>query len=410
MSTVYLALGSNVGNRYEYISHAIALLSEKIHNIQHSSVYETKPWGMLEQNTFFNMVIQAETTISPFELLDFIHQIEDTLIRVKTHVNGPRTIDIDILLYDEEQIITPTLTIPHPRLHERDFVVVPLSELHPTIRPRADLEKYIIKKYIMTKIVGILNLSPESFGSDYYTDNTTILKQTESMIAAGAHIIDIGAQSTKPGAVQLNEDEELRRLTGVIKNIKQKFGTTQLSIDTTRLSSMKLAIDEGVDMINDISGGRFAPEIIPLIAGTNTKFIITHSQGNFSDIHQKYEYTNIIEDIKKYFTQKITTYTELGLSPTQIILDPGIGFSKQAKENFEIINRLSELRELGYPLYIGLSRKKFIGSALNIENPVDRDLGTTILHTLCIQKGVSYIRTHNVLYAKQAIDLVSHSS
>lgn len=409
MNTIYLALGSNIGNRYEYMQNAVALLSTHMCNIRHSTVYETKPWGGIEQNSFLNMAIQAETDLSPKELLVLTQQTQTQLGRIKKELNGPREIDIDILLYGDEAVQTTELTIPHPRIHERDFVYTPLSELNPNFKPIPTMtEPYILKRYIPTQIVGILNLSPESFGNESYTDIPAILTRVEQMIHEGAHIIDIGAQSTRPGAIQLTEKEELTRLRGVIEAIKSKFPTVTLSLDTTRLAVARMGISAGIHMLNDISGLRFDSEVRQLLVNTAVKVVLMHSQGNFTDMHKSYQYDDIITTLLEYFQRRVQELLKIGIRADQIILDPGIGFSKGARENFEIIRRLEELKTLGFPVYVGLSRKKFTAALARGTSPLDRDNGTTILHTICVEKGADFIRTHNVAQAKEVLDLLSH--
>ena len=255
-------------------------------------------------------------------------------------------------------------------------------------------------------IVGILNLSPESFGSEAYHGIPKILKRVGEMIEQGATYIDVGAQSTRPGAVQLTLHEELNRLRGVIKEIKNKFPSILVSIDTTRKECVELSLSEGVDMINDISGGRFDKKIIRLITGSKVKYVLTHSQGNFESLHKKYEYANIIEELKNYFVEKITELNKLGIFNERIIIDPGIGFSKTGAQNIEIINRLEELNVLNLPVYIGVSRKKFIGEMIHENDPLKRDVGTAVVQAYCLQKGVSYVRTHNVEYMKQVLHVI----
>lgn len=417
MNTIYLALGSNIGDRYQYMQTSIALLSEHLQDIAQSSVYETRPWGLSTQNTFLNMVIQAQTELSPVELLAFTQSVQVVAGRKKTTFNGPRTIDIDIIFFNQENIQLPTLMIPHERMYERDFVLKPLSDIdsdfiHPSLSKTVGQllagvkEKHIIKKYIPTQIVGILNLSPESFSNDFHSDIPDILTRVSTMLEEGVDIIDIGAQSTKPGTPQISEEEELSRLEGVIPAIKARFPSVKLSLDTTRLACARLAIQQGVDMLNDISGARFAPDIIPLIINTPIKIVIMHSQGEFAQIHNTYSHKDMIAELLDYFTERIDVLRRIGLRKDQIIIDPGIGFSKGSDENFEIIKRLEELKQLGLPLYVGLSRKKFIGTTINKSNPSDLDIGSTVLHTVCMKKGIDYIRTHNVQYLKEARDIL----
>lgn len=257
-----------------------------------------------------------------------------------------------------------------------------------------------------TNIVGIINLSPES-QNNQATTLDDILLQAERLLIEGADWIDIGAQSTRPGSIQLSASEEFQRVHGVIASIKNRFPSAQISIDTTRSEVALLAVHEGATMINDISGGRFDPEIIEVAKKSNALFVVTHSKGVFTDMHQRYTYPDVISEIKESFEGNLENILSKGINREQIILDPGIGFSKSGEQNIEIIKNLTKLHELNLPLYIGLSRKKFIGTITKQENPEGRDNGTTVFHILCLQKGVSYLRTHNVKHLRECRDILS---
>lgn len=437
--TVFLGLGSNVGDRHANLMDAIAGLRRYIRDLKISSIHQTKPEGHLDQDTFLNAVVQGTTAMSPHELLAANQNLEKEIGRIKRFRNGPREIDIDILFYDD-LIMEPVnssnshvqaqakLQIPHPRITERIFVLEPLVELAPYyIHPVKNrmthelLTDLRLPSKVRTKIVGILNLSPESFAGEFCTDIDATVARAVSMVKEGADIIDIGAQSTRPGSVRLSLDEELRRLQGAISTIKKVLPDMPISIDATRPECVRLALDEGVDMVNDISGGRMneiesnTEHIVDMVTkhprGRDIQYILTHSQGSFDELHKKYSYENIIKDLKEYFIQVIKELTEKGLSRDQIILDPGIGFSKSGEQNMEILRRLHKLHEIGLPLYIGISRKKFIGTLIKDINPEaerdpkERDIGTTILHAHCFRSGVAYIRTHNISQAKQCLEI-----
>lgn len=256
-------------------------------------------------------------------------------------------------------------------------------------------------------IVGILNLSPESFGSEAYTDMPAILARAGEMLHDGADYIDVGAQSTRPGSVQLSLEEELGRLRGVVAGIKAQYPNAKVSVDTTRVECIELALSEGADMVNDISGGRFDPSMAKMVAESGVQYVLMHSQGSFDELHAGYEYTDIMADIRTYFEEKVEQLLDAGVSREQIILDPGIGFSKKGAQNIEILNRLNELHSFALPLYVGVSRKKFIGEMIGEPDPTKRDVATTVVHALCIQKGVAYIRTHNVAYAKECVQVMN---
>jgi len=256
------------------------------------------------------------------------------------------------------------------------------------------------------KIVGVLNLSPESLNNAADSKEQSVIEQVRCMVADGADIIDVGAQSTRPGIEQISLEEEISRIKGVVASLKKAFPTILVSVDTTRDEIVRLALDEGADMVNDISGGRFDGRLLADVVKCRASYVLMHSQGGFSDMHRKYEYSDIVSDIKKYFLERIESCAKAGIPKDRIIIDPGIGFSKAGDQNMEIIRRLNELSDLGLPLYIGLSRKRFIGAIIGEQGSEERDNATTVLHTLCIEKGVDYIRTHNVKALKQCVQIM----
>jgi len=257
-------------------------------------------------------------------------------------------------------------------------------------------------------IVGVLNLSPESFNNK--TDVGRLLECANQMVTDGADILDIGAQSSRPGIPQLSVGEEIVRLVGAIATLKREFPTVPISVDTTRSEVIRIALREGVELINDISGGRFDENLLREVARSGARYVLMHSQGTFDDMHKLYKYTDIVSEIKDYFRKRIDMCVVAGIQRQKIILDPGIGFSKSGEQNLEILRRLNEFRELKLPLYIGLSRKRFVGSIINEEKSELRDNATTVLHTYCIQHGVEYIRTHNVKYLSEAVQVLEKLS
>ncbi|MCF7865333.1 MAG: dihydropteroate synthase [Candidatus Pacebacteria bacterium] len=259
----------------------------------------------------------------------------------------------------------------------------------------------------MPKIVGVLNISPESANNKAITTED-IIERMRNMVNHGADVIDVGAQSSRPGVDQISLEEETSRLKGVVLKIKKEFPFVQISIDTTRHEIVQLALDEGVTIVNDISGGRFDEHILEKVTQCNAQYVLMHSQGLFSEMHKKYEYVDVVTEITNYFSQRIKVCLEAGIKNDNIILDPGIGFSKSGDQNLDIIRRLSEFKELGFPLYIGLSRKRFIGTIIGdaSSDPSARDNATTVFHTLCIQQGVDYIRTHNVKTLKECTQVL----
>jgi len=247
-----------------------------------------------------------------------------------------------------------------------------------------------------TYIMGILNVTPDSFsdgGSHESVDEA--LRHTERMIEEGADIIDIGGESTRPGAGPVTETEELSRVLPVLKAIKVRFDIP-LSVDTYRAGTAGAALDEGADLINDIWGLRYDKgEMASVVAQSNKPYILMHNARND-------ETPDFINNIRLSLAESLRIAEAAGIDKDKIILDPGIGFNKTFEENLEILKRLDELNAMGYPMLLGCSRKSVIGNALEL--PVDERLeGTLVTTILAAQAGYSFVRVHDVMENKRAL-------
>ncbi len=240
-----------------------------------------------------------------------------------------------------------------------------------------------------TYIMGILNVTPDSFsdgGSHISVDEA--LRHTERMIEEGADIIDIGGESTRPGAGYVNEDEEINRVIPVLKAIKDRF-SIPVSVDTYKAVTAGAALDEGADLINDIWGLRYDKgEMASVVAQSRKPYILMHNVRND-------ETDDFIGNLKFSLAESLKIADESGIDKDKIILDPGIGFNKTYEENLEILRRLDEFNDMGYPMLLGCSRKSVIGNALEL--PVDERLeGTLVTTVLAAQAGYSFVRVHDV--------------
>ena len=255
---------------------------------------------------------------------------------------------------------------------------------------------------LSTKMVmGILNLSYNSFydGGKYNSDKE-IITQVEKMLLEGASIIDIGAQSSKPGSHEISESEELIKLTQCIKLIKTKFPNTILSIDTYRSHVAEQCINNGADIINDISAGELDENMYQTIAKLQVPYIIMHMKGVPLTMQEHPTYTNVIKEIFTYFEKKIKKLKQIGIN--DIAIDPGFGFGKTTEDNYKILNNLKKLKELNKPILIGASRKSMIYNV--IEKKSENSLnGTTIINTIALQNGANILRVHDV---KEAIECI----
>lgn len=241
-----------------------------------------------------------------------------------------------------------------------------------------------------TLVMGILNLTPDSFsdGGDYVAVDQAV-EHAKEMISQGADIIDIGGESSRPGHVRITAEEELKRVLPVIKRLRNETDVI-LSIDTIRAKVAEEAVKNGVHIINDIWGFQEDQKLALVAAQYGTPVVLMH---NKQDSH--YE-GDLVEEIKAFLTQSVKIAIEAGVKEELIILDPGLGFGKTAEQNIMVMSRLKEIKDLGYPVLLGASRKSMIGKILDVP-PKDRDEGTVATTVLGIVQGVDIVRVHNVL-------------
>ena len=251
-----------------------------------------------------------------------------------------------------------------------------------------------------TAIMGVLNITPDSFsdGAKFFAPQDAI-RQAERMIAAGTDIIDVGGESTRPGADPVSLDEELRRIIPVIKRLAENSATL-ISVDTYKARVAKAALDAGAEMINDISGLRADPEMPRLVAKSDVPLVIMHIQGRPKDMQISPHYDDLMSEITLFLREGIELAIEAGVDEEKIIIDPGIGFGKTVQHNLEILQRLWELASLGRPILIGTSRKSFIGKVLGLAVE-ERLWGTAATVALSIANGAKIVRVHDVEEMRQ---------
>ncbi|PID59721.1 MAG: dihydropteroate synthase [Ignavibacteriae bacterium] len=248
--------------------------------------------------------------------------------------------------------------------------------------------------------MGILNVTPDSFsdGGKYFKIEDAV-KKAEEYVKLGAEIIDVGGESTRPGASKVSASEEIDRVIPVIEAIANKFENIVLSVDTTKSEVTREAVKAGVHIINDISGGTFDEKILNVVAEKNIPYVLMHIKGTPENMQSNPYYTNVIEEVLNYFEERIKAAKSKGVN--KIILDPGIGFGKRVEDNYCIIKNLYKFNKWNYPLLMGLSRKSFLGKSLG-SNVLDRDNATIIAETISVLNGAKIVRTHNV---KNAVEL-----
>ncbi|MEO0537997.1 MAG: dihydropteroate synthase [Cyanobacteria bacterium P01_A01_bin.123] len=251
-----------------------------------------------------------------------------------------------------------------------------------------------------TYLMGVLNVTPDSF-SDGGQFNTldTALAQAKTLVRAGINILDIGGQSTRPGAEQISLATEIDRVVPVIRAIRQAsdtdLQTAVISVDTTQSVVAAAAVEAGADMINDISGGMFDPDMFSTVAALGVPYILMHIRGTPQTMQQMTDYDDVVAEIVTFCQQQIQQAIAAGVSPDQICVDPGIGFAKTYPQNLDILRRLSELKPLNCPILVGPSRKSFIGWILNQSDPQQRVWGTAAACCGAIAAGADILRIHD---------------
>ncbi|KAG5358817.1 Folate synthesis bifunctional protein [Yarrowia sp. E02] len=463
---VYIAFGSNVGNPFFNISEAIKELEKagiEVKDVSH--YYISEPMFVQDQQRFINGVLRVFTSLEPIALLDVTQNIEsEKLKRVKEVEKGPRSIDLDIILYDDQVFKHPRLTIPHAGVVDRSFVLKPLLDvlpsdrLHPVtmksfkehlgllpkssnVQKSSDLNEVVPvgslssvtgrflefdieeRKNRPTLLMGIMNVTPDSFsdGGKFSAENA--VAEAKRMVHEGADIIDIGGQSTRPGAETVSVEEELKRVIPVVQKIREceELKTTILSIDTFYSQVAQAAIEAGADIINDVTAGTHDKDMLSTVAKLGAPIVLNHSRPDVKNTiytladHEKSSHKNLSEEeeyvavLAREMQEIVKNARDSGLRSHQIILDPGVGFAKNLKQNLWTLKNQNLIRTKGnldnYAWLVGTSRKKFIGTITEQEVAANRLLGTAATVTAAIQQGADIVRVHDVKDIKQTIKM-----
>ncbi|MDR7922929.1 MULTISPECIES: dihydropteroate synthase [unclassified Thermosynechococcus] len=247
-----------------------------------------------------------------------------------------------------------------------------------------------------TYIMGILNITPDSFsdGGDFFNPASAVAHAFE-MVAAGVDVIDIGGESTRPGASEVPISAELARVLPVIEGIRQQ-SQIPISIDTTHAVVARAAVEAGANIVNDVSGGQADPEMFATVAALGVPYILMHRRGTPATMQHLTDYGDLIGDLLRYFQEQTQRAIASGIPPEHLMIDPGIGFAKTTPQNLTLLRELRQFHSLGYPLLLGPSRKRFIGDVLNLPNPKDRVWGTAAVCCHAIAQGVEMVRVHDV--------------
>lgn len=254
-------------------------------------------------------------------------------------------------------------------------------------------------------VMGIINTTPDSFYGNSRAETTgNVLQTAERMLRQGAAILDIGGQSTRPGAVQLPPLEEATRVTGAISAIKKEFPESFVSIDTYHAAVAMQAVEAGADLVNDVSGGRFDAHMLATVAQLRVPYVCMHLKGTPQTMHSDPSYRDVTAEVLDYFIERVDACTKAGIH--DVIIDPGFGFSKNSTHNFQLLKELDAFAILRKPLLLGISRKSTIYRTLGI-TPEEALNGTTVLNTAGLLKGANILRVHDVKEAMEAVRLTN---
>ena len=258
-----------------------------------------------------------------------------------------------------------------------------------------------------TLVMGILNVTPDSFADGgRHFDFAKAINRSEVMLEEGVDIIDVGGESTRPGAERISEAEERERVIPVIAELK-KLGVA-ISVDTMRSKIANEAIKAGATYVNDVSGGLADPEMVKtIVTNPQIQYVAMHWRAHSKNMQDSANYKDVVREVKDELQDRIDTLISAGADPDQLIIDPGIGFAKSSEHNWEILRNLDRLALLGFPILIGASRKKFLGDLTRSTNPDDREAASIAVTTLVTKAGVWGVRTHSVKPHKDAIAAVN---
>ncbi|MBT2620266.1 dihydropteroate synthase [Chryseobacterium sp. ISL-6] len=258
------------------------------------------------------------------------------------------------------------------------------------------------------KIMGILNLTPDSFSDGgKFNNEKSALEHAEKLLKDGAELIDIGPQSTRPNAEFLSSDEEIKRLGNLISKIKKEFPEALISLDTFYSETVKFGFNEGIDLINDISGGQFDGRMFDTVAETQLPYLLMHVNPSYETMHDKKKFEDITLEVNRYFSEKTNELLQKGVK--DILLDPGFGFGKTVADQMKMLDEVEFLGFGKFPLLIGISRKSFIYKPLG-KSPLDINEETQKLHLKVLRQGAKILRVHDVAEAKKTLEVFLHGN
>ncbi|MEG2173608.1 MAG: dihydropteroate synthase [Desulfovibrionaceae bacterium] len=255
-------------------------------------------------------------------------------------------------------------------------------------------------------IMGIVNVTPDSFfDGGTHADTESAVQHATRLVQEGAHILDLGAESSRPHAKPVSPQEEQARLLPVLESVRARHPEVLLSVDTFHADTAARALDAGADIINDISACMVEPALREVLAHYKPGYVLMHSQGKPETMQQSPQYTDVVDEVLRFFEHHLHVLTQAGLPADRIVLDPGIGFGKYVQHNVELLKNIDRFMVLGRPVLVGISMKSFLGDVLNL--PVqERADATQVMTALLAEKGVAYHRVHHVSATRHSLALV----
>jgi 2-amino-4-hydroxy-6-hydroxymethyldihydropteridine diphosphokinase/dihydropteroate synthase len=408
---IYLGLGSNLGGRREHLARALERLAAHGVRLARVSPVVESP-AMLPDDApvdwnrpVLNVVAHCTTDSTPTEVLDGLKAIERELGRVDRGRWAPRPIDLDLLLYGRDTLATERLRVPHPGIAERAFVLTPLAALEPNLTipglgARTVLEHARAGRHHLPLWMGIVNVTPDSFSDGgELGDAAAAEARVVELVAAGAQLVDIGAESTRPGATLLSADEEWTRLEPVLGLLADRYRgmllRPRLSVDTYHAETARRALALGADVINDVSG-LTTPAMLELAATSGAEFVAMHNLGVPAD---KTRVLPIDQDptvlVEQWLEQRLGEWERAGIDASRVVFDPGVGFGKNALQSLRLLRNVERLQRFALRLLVGHSRKSFMQQAAAADRQ-DRDLFTIGASLKLCAAGVDILRVHNV--------------
>jgi dihydropteroate synthase len=262
----------------------------------------------------------------------------------------------------------------------------------------ADFDRWLRDPHRPPLVMGVLNVTPDSFSDGgRYADPDAAVAHAKSLFESGADLLDVGGESTRPGAARTPIDEQIRRVLPVIQTLRKDLGDhCLLSIDTTRAPVARAALDAGASIINDISAGLDDPDMLPLAAQRAAPIVLMHMQGTPATMQQNPTYRNVVEEVAAHLKERLAAARAAGVAEHRILLDPGIGFGKKVHHNIELLRHLSQFADIGHPLVLGTSRKGFLARISGETDPHDRLFSTAASVAWCVANQAALIRVHDV--------------